>query len=120
MIKCNLSLKMKKITKEQVYNQLKTVIDPELHIDIVSMGLIYDVSIGSIQMPSGEEKIKVHILMTLTTPGCPLIGVLNHMIKEAVTLLPGINDNDIDIELTFDPPWIPDMMSEEVRAELGV
>lgn len=111
---------MKKPTKDQVYNQLKTVIDPELHIDIVSMGLIYDVSIGYIQLPTGESKNKIHILMTLTTPGCPLIGVLNQMIREAVTQLDGVEDNDIDIELTFDPPWVPNMMSDEVRAEMGL
>ena len=109
-----------KISKDQVYQQLSKVLDPELHIDIVSMGLIYDVSMGQIQLASGEVKQKIHILMTLTTPGCPLIGILHQMIKEQVIDLPGVKEEDIDIELTFDPPWVPDMMSEEARAELGL
>lgn len=108
------------ITKSQVYQQLSKVIDPELHIDIVSMGLIYDVTIGKIQQPDGSELSKIHILMTLTTPGCPLIGILNQMIKEEVIQIPGVGEDDIEIELTFDPPWVPDMMTEEARAELGL
>lgn len=111
---------MKKITTKQVKAKLSQVIDPELHIDIVSMGLIYDVSIGQIQTSDQQVKQKIHILMTLTTPGCPLIGVLDQMIKDSVSSLDGISYQDIEIELTFDPPWVPEMMSEEARAELGL
>lgn len=106
--------------KKQIYQQLTKVIDPELKIDIVSMGLIYDVSIGQIQLENDKTRYKIHILMTLTTPGCPLIGVLQQMIRAEVSQIEQIESQDIDLELTFDPPWVPDMMSEEARAELGL
>lgn len=108
-----------KLSRENIYKCLSTVIDPELNFDIVSIGLIYDVTISKLQLKSGE-KDKIHILMTLTTPGCPLIGVIQQMIKEALSVIEGIDINkDVDIELTFDPPWITDMMTEEAKAELG-
>lgn len=107
------------VTEDQVWQALKTVIDPELHIDIVSLGLVYKVSISSKQTPDGERPM-VHILMTLTTPGCPLAGMFDTMVKDALRSLEGIDvDEDVYIELTFDPPWIVDMMSSEARAELG-
>ncbi len=108
-----------KLTTENIYKCLSTVIDPELNVDIVSIGLIYDVTISKIQLESGEKE-KIHILMTLTTPGCPLIGIIQQMIKDSLLQIEDIDINkDLDIELTFDPPWITDMMTEEVRAELG-
>ena len=95
------------------------MIDPELNIDIVSMGLVYDVTISTVQKESGSQD-KVHILMTLTTPGCPLAGVFKQLVLDQMTELDGINPKvDIDVELTFDPPWMMDMMTEEARAELG-
>lgn len=100
------------ITSELIEEKLKNVIDPELNIDIVSLGLIYEVTVS----PAGT----VHILMTLTSPGCPLAGVFGTMVKDA---LRGIEDLEVDknvsVELTFDPPWTQEMMSEEARAELG-
>lgn len=107
-------------TQAAIYERLKTVIDPELNLDIVSLGLIYDVTVKKIQAKDGEKNF-VHILMTLTTPGCPLIDVLERMIKDSIDGLDGINGHrDVEIELTFDPPWIPDMMDEASRAELGL
>ena len=83
------------------------------------MGLIYDVTISTLQNKNGPQE-KIHILMTLTTPGCPLIGVLKEMVLSEVSKIKGIDSQkDIDIELTFDPPWILDMMTDEARAELG-
>jgi len=110
---------MKQVSKEDIYQALKKVMDPELRIDIVSLGLIYDVTVGQIQTPKGEKQ-KIHILMTLTTPGCPLIGVLDQMIREEVGDLEGVKPDEIDLELTFDPPWVTEMMSPEARAELGL
>jgi metal-sulfur cluster biosynthetic enzyme len=106
--------------KTAVYDRLSTVMDPELPVDIVSLGLIYDVDVRAIQTPEGLRE-KIHILMTLTTPGCPLAGVFDSMVKSSLEGLPGIDpDRDVTVELTFDPPWIPDMMSEEARAELDL
>jgi len=108
-----------KLTKDNIYKCLSKVIDPELNIDIVSMGLVYDVTISTVQKESGSQD-KVHILMTLTTPGCPLAGVFKQLVLDQMTELDGINPKvDIDVELTFDPPWMMDMMTEEARAELG-
>ena len=108
------------ITRENVYRRLQTVMDPELDIDIVSLGLIYEVSVSLVQTQQGERKF-IHILMTLTTPGCPLAGMFDKLLKDSLLDLDGIDvHKDVDIELTFDPPWIPDMMSEEARAELDL
>lgn len=108
-----------KPTKENIYHCLSKVIDPELHVDIVSMGLVYDVTIGTLQTKQGPRP-KIHILMTLTTPGCPLAGVLKEMVLSELSGLDDINPKeDVDLELTFDPPWMIDMMTPEARAELG-
>lgn len=107
------------LTKELIYDNLKKVIDPELNIDIVSLGLVYDVTISPKQTPEGEKK-HIHVLLTLTTPGCPLSGVFEQKIKETLDAIPGLDAyTNVTIELTFDPPWIPDMMTPEARAELG-
>jgi metal-sulfur cluster biosynthetic enzyme len=107
------------LSSDIVWDRLATVLDPELHIDIVSMGLVYDVQVKHVQVEGGQRPL-IHILLTLTTPGCPLAGTFDGMIKDAMAALPGIDAyRDVVTELTFDPPWIPDMMNEEARAELG-
>ncbi|MFH2118555.1 MAG: metal-sulfur cluster assembly factor [Candidatus Paceibacterota bacterium] len=100
------------LTEENVRKALTTVIDPELQIDIVSLGLIYDVKV--------EDATKAVIRMTLTTPGCPLAPVIDQMVRESLFGLVADIDQDVIINLTFDPPWLPDMMSEEARLELGL
>lgn len=95
-------------TKALVYQALKTVMDPELNIDIVSLGLIYEVEVRE-----GE----VTIIMTLTTPGCPLAPVIDRMIKEAMQPL---GFEKVYVDLIWDPPWVKDMMSEEARLQLGI
>lgn len=108
------------ISEELIYDLLGTVMDPELKIDIVSLGLIYDVSVHYLETAQGKQP-RVHILMTLTTPGCPLAAVFEPMVKEALSPLDELDtEQDVTVELTFDPPWVPDMMSEEARAELGL
>lgn len=99
------------IKEEQVYKQLGQVMDPELDIDIVSLGLIYKVSV---------RNKKIHVLMTLTTPGCPLASVIDRMVKEAISNIDGVVEDDVELEVTFDPPWAKDMMSEDARLELGI
>jgi len=106
-------------TQEEVYACLRQVIDPELNIDVVSLGLVYEVVIKELQTEAGPAPF-LHILLTLTTPGCPLAAVFDTMIKEALIGLPGLDTKkNVMVELTFDPPWMPDMMTEEARAELG-
>lgn len=97
------------ITEEAVYKALSKVVDPELDVDIVSMGFIYSVKI--------EEK-QVKIAMTLTTRGCPLHSTLTKQAEEAI--LADTGASSAEIRLVFDPPWNTDMMSPEAREKLGI
>jgi metal-sulfur cluster biosynthetic enzyme len=96
------------VSEEVVIEALKEVYDPEIHYNIYDLGLVYDVSV---------DDGKVHILMTLTTPACPIGPMIIEQIRENLMLIPGVSD--VDIEFTFDPMWSPDMMSEEAKADLG-
>jgi metal-sulfur cluster biosynthetic enzyme len=100
----------RKITKKLIEKQLEQVIDPELGISIVDLGLIYEIKIIDKQ---------VDIKMTLTTIGCPLFSLIEHEVKEKLSAL-GIDENKIKIELTFDPPWSMDRMSPAAKALLGI
>ena len=102
---------MWQFSKAEVMERLATVIDPELRINIVALGLIYEVFLD-------DEFVRVK--MTLTTPGCPLAPVINMMVVEALEGLPGFSKDKLIIDLTFDPPWTPDMMAEGAKAELGM
>jgi metal-sulfur cluster biosynthetic enzyme len=95
-------------TKEQVLEKLRTVMDPELHVDIVSLGLIYDVVVN---------KDTVKIIMTLTTPGCPLAPVIDKLVREAIAPL---GTFEIELELVWEPAWSKDRMSEEAKLKLGM
>ncbi|SRR6056297_1486813 len=101
---------MPKVTEEQVMNALGNVYDMEIGFDVVSLGLIYNVDI--------DEENNVHVDMTLTTPMCPLAGMMVEDAKSKVSEVEGINE--VDVELTFDPPWDPSKASEEVRRLLGI
>jgi metal-sulfur cluster biosynthetic enzyme len=94
---------------QDIFNALKGVIDPELGINVVDLGLVYGVEIN-------EGVVRVE--MTLTSPGCPLAGLIDQMVKSVVGKLEGVER--VELELVWDPPWIPAMMSEEVREEFGV
>jgi len=105
-----------KITEKQVKEKLKTVIDPELKVNIVDLGLVYKIQVTS----NKKQETKIKILMTLTTPGCPLAGMFDALVKNGLKELPGIDvARDVEIELTFDPPWGPHLMKEELRVEFG-
>ena len=95
--------------KKQVYNELKKVMDPELHINIVDLGLIYDVDVKDSQ---------VDVLMTLTFPGCPLGSIIHQEINEKLATLRGVEK--INLKITFDPPWDFSKVSEVAKQELGI
>lgn len=97
------------VSEEVVTEALKEVYDPELHYNIVDLGLVYEVDIKD-----GD----VHVLMTLTTPACPVGPMIMEQVREMVGIMPGVKD--VDIELTFDPMWSPDLMSDEAKAGLGI
>ena len=99
------------ITKEAVLEELKKVIDPELNINIIDLGLIYDVTIV-------QDSGSVEVTMTLTTPGCPLSMVFEEWIPEAVKKVEGVKD--VKINLVWEPPWNPDKISDDVKEEMGI
>ncbi|MBI5357083.1 DUF59 domain-containing protein [Candidatus Collierbacteria bacterium] len=116
------------LTKRLIKDRLRQVIDPELGINIMDLGLIYSIKINypSSIIPPGRASGRRHhpsiiILMTLTSPGCPLAAVFQPMVKQALADIPGFDQyKDLTLELTFDPPWHQDMMSERAKAELGL
>ena len=89
---------------------LRTIFDPEIPVDIYELGLIYDVQVS--------EDADIHILMTLTSPNCPVAETLPVEVQEKVRSLP--DAKEVEVEITFDPPWTKDMMSEAARLELGM
>ena len=95
---------------EEVIKVLKTIYDPEIPVDIYELGLIYDVQISD----EGEAKV----LMTLTTPNCPVAESLPMEVEEKVGEIEGITKSRV--EITFEPEWEKDMMSEEAKFELGL
>lgn len=95
------------INKKLVMEQLSRVMDPELHINIVDLGLIYAVKV------KGKQ---VLVEMTLTTPGCPLAPIIDRMVKEALEPLGA----EVKLELVWDPPWTKDLMSEDAKIKLGM
>ncbi|MCS6956553.1 MAG: metal-sulfur cluster assembly factor [Patescibacteria group bacterium] len=99
------------LIKKNILKKLEEVIDPELNISIVDLGLIYDVKI--------DKKNKLKIIMTLTTIGCPLISVIEEDIKNKISEL-GFSKEKIIIDLTFDPPWTIEKMSKKAKAILGI
>lgn len=96
------------ITKEMVELRLKKVMDPELHINIVDLGLIYDIVV---------RKDEVKVIMTLTTPGCPLAPVIDKLIKKELSALGEVK---IIVELVWEPAWSVRRMSEEGKLQLGM
>lgn len=94
---------------EQIVRVLKTIYDPEIPVDIYELGLIYDVFVN--------EDCEVKILMTLTSPNCPVAESLPQEVNEKVKSLDQVKDSEI--EMTFNPPWSKDLMSEEAQLELG-
>jgi metal-sulfur cluster biosynthetic enzyme len=98
------------LTEELVYAALKEVIDPELGLNIVDLGLIYEVAI---------EDGAVTVVMTLTTPGCPMHASFRSEIEATLwRALPGLDS--LDFQLVWEPPWTPEMLTAEGRAELGL
>lgn len=95
---------------EKIVRVLKTIYDPEIPVDIYELGLIYDVMVN--------EDDEVKILMTLTTPNCPVAESLPQEVEEKVKSLDEVKD--AEVEITFDPPWTQELMSEEAKLELGM
>ena len=94
----------------QLIAALKTVYDPEIPVDIYELGLIYKVDVA--------DNKDVTVDMTLTAPACPVAGEMPNMVRDALLTVPGIGE--VTVNMTFDPPWTPDRMSEEAKLELNM
>ena len=95
---------------DAILQVIKTIYDPEIPVNIYDLGLIYEIKI--------DDYFNAHILMTLTAPNCPVAESLPAEVKERVKGVAGIKD--ADVEITFDPPWTQDYLSEEAKLELGL
>ncbi|NJW52907.1 SUF system Fe-S cluster assembly protein [Salinimicrobium oceani] len=95
---------------EKIVTVLKTIYDPEIPVDIYELGLIYDVMVS--------EDYEIKILMTLTTPNCPVAESLPMEVEEKIKSMNEVTD--CEVEITFDPPWTQELMSEEAKLELGM
>ena len=94
---------------EPLVEACKTVYDPEIPVNIFDLGLIYTITVA--------DEGKVNVIMTLTAPGCPVAGEMPGWVSDAMSAVPGVQS--VDVEMTFDPQWGMDMMSDEARLELG-
>jgi FeS assembly SUF system protein len=98
------------VNPDEVYEALRTVYDPEIPVNVVDLGLIYDVQVS--------DANDVFVQMTLTFPGC---GMGPHIAQQAEWAIQDVDGvEEVNIELTFDPPWSPDLISEEARNMLGI
>ena len=94
---------------DKIIRAIKTVYDPEIPVDVYELGLIYEIDI--------KDNKAVHVLMTLTSPSCPAAESIPSDVKIRIEMIKKIND--VDVEITFDPPYTSDLMSEEAKLELG-
>ncbi|MCA0043615.1 SUF system Fe-S cluster assembly protein [Celeribacter litoreus] len=94
---------------EAIVEACRTVYDPEIPVNIYDLGLVYTIEIN--------DENEVRVIMTLTAPGCPVAGEMPGWVADAVEPLPGVKQ--VDVELTWNPPWGMEMMSDEARLELG-
>jgi len=101
---------MEKITTEMVYEKLNSVVDPEIGIDIVSLGLVYDVKV--------DDNNDVSVKMTMTVPGCPLAGMIVADAQNVLEEMKGVSE--VKVELVWDPPWSPDMIKPDIKKKLGI
>jgi len=97
--------------ESKVIEALKTVYDPEIPVNVYDLGLIYEIHVD-------EEKKKVRLVMTLTAPNCPVADSLVQEVHDKIKAIDGVED--VEVNLTFDPPWSRDMLSDEAMLELGL
>ena len=97
------------LTTDVIYESLKTVFDPEIPINVVDLGLIYDVQVN---------KGDIYVQMTLTARGCGMGPYIAQQAEWAIQDIEGVDE--VEIEMVFDPPWSPDLISEEARSQLGI
>jgi FeS assembly SUF system protein len=95
--------------QKNIISKIKTIYDPEIPVDVYELGLIYDIDV--------KDDGRVHVVMTLTSPNCPSAEEIPKEVEEKTKSVDGVTE--VTVQLTFDPPWDKDMMSEEAQLELG-
>lgn len=100
----------KSLLESEIVEQIRTVFDPEIPVNVYDLGLIYDIQV--------DDERNAHIMMTLTSPACPVAGTLPGEVEMAARQTPGVNK--VTVELTWDPPFSLDMVSEDVKMMLGL
>jgi metal-sulfur cluster biosynthetic enzyme len=102
------------VAEESVFAALRQVLDPELYVNIVDLGLIYEV-----QVAEADDKSDIHVKMTMTSPACP---VGPQMLREVKDVLAGLGEavGRVEVELVMTPPWTPDRMTDDARDQLGM
>lgn len=101
------------IAEESIYEALRQVHDPELMVNVVDLGLIYEVTVTDL-----GEKSKVDVKMSMTSPACPFAPQMVHEVKDVLGNLEEVGE--VEVQVTLSPPWTPDRMTEEARDELGL
>ncbi len=102
------------VTEDAVREELKKVVDPELFVNIIDLGLVYLVNLAETE----DEQVDINVEMTLTSPACPAGPQLIGQARQMVSQMPGVRDVEVKIVMT--PPWTPDRMTEEARDQLGI
>ncbi|MDZ7289448.1 MAG: iron-sulfur cluster assembly protein [candidate division KSB1 bacterium] len=97
------------LTEHEIIEKLREVIDPEIGLNIVELGLIYSIEVN--------KENQVHVKMTLTTPGCPMHDAISTWAQRALETLPGVAK--ASVEIVWEPPWNPEMMTDFAKAQLG-
>ena len=105
------------VTPEQINNALKECYDPEIPVNIVDLGLIYDVHIIPPNAGPGEEQ-EVEVIMTMTSPGCPSHAQIGDDVRQRVGSIPGIRE--VKVQVVWMPPWSPERLSPAARKQLGI
>ena len=100
----------KRAFEEKIVNVLKNIYDPEIPVNIYDLGLVYETKV--------DDEGNVKVVMTLTAPNCPVADILPQQVKEEIAFLTGVKE--VDVEITFDPPWDQDMITDEAKLELGL
>jgi FeS assembly SUF system protein len=100
----------KRELEQKTVHVLKNIYDPEIPVNIYDLGLVYEHKV--------DDEGNVKILMTLTAPNCPVADILPQQVKEEISYLTGVKN--VDVEITFDPPWNQDMITDEAKLELGL
>jgi metal-sulfur cluster biosynthetic enzyme len=105
------------VTQDEVFSALKECYDPEIPVNIVDLGLIYEIRVAP-PAPAENQPQDVQIVMTMTSPGCPAHASIGEQVKGRVGQIPGVRD--VNVEVVWTPPWTPERLSAAARKQLGI